>query len=64
MTTHDSAIADQLDARAYRHAHFEEQIELTPSPAMRFDYRLRSGPATTTNALFVLRTALGEPPPA
>jgi len=61
ITTHDSGIADfrSTAAGGVAHAHFtdavgSEQGEVT----MTFDYVMRPGPATTTNALRILE-ALG-----
>ena len=53
LTTHDLALTQipALDGAA-RHVHFSESFDesVTP-PAMRFDYVMRSGPATSRNAL-------------
>lgn len=56
LTTHDLALADapQL-SEAARPAHFAETIESGPDgPKISFDYRLRPGVATSTNALKLL----------
>jgi hypothetical protein len=53
VTTHDLAltrIADDLDGAA--NMHFEDRFE---EGRMKFDYRLRPGPATRGNALALLR---------
>lgn len=62
MTTHDLALADEprLEAAATR-VHFRETVEPAADGGdarMTFDYRLRPGLATSTNALALLR-ALG-----
>jgi hypothetical protein len=54
LTTHDLAlakIADDLGARA-RNVHFEDQLH---DGEMRFDYRLREGVVTHSNALQLMR---------
>jgi hypothetical protein len=57
VSTHDLELAGGAGlAQAARQVHFRET--LTPGPdgaRMSFDYRLRPGPATTTNALELLR---------
>ena len=56
VTTHDLTLAEDpsLDAPAQR-VHFTEQFERTPAGmTMTFDYRLRSGLATSANALKLL----------
>lgn len=57
MSTHDLELAAGAGlAEAARTVHFQETIEPGPDgPRMSFDYRLRPGPATTTNALVLLR---------
>ena len=55
VTTHDLAlatIADSLDSRA-ANVHFEDHLE---DGVMRFDYRLRSGVVTHSNALELMRS--------
>ena len=57
VSTHDLEIA-RVPALAERlhNVHFRETIEERPDgPAMSFDYLLREGLATTTNALVLLR---------
>ncbi len=54
VTTHDLAIADvcdRLDGVA-RNVHFEDQIE---HEEMVFDYRLREGVVTKSNAIALMR---------
>ena len=54
VTTHDLAlaqIADDLGARA-ANVHFEDQVE---DGTMRFDYRMRPGVVTRSNALALMR---------
>jgi energy-coupling factor transporter ATP-binding protein EcfA2 len=52
VTTHDLQLFDSpLVAAFARHVHFEESFTTTGAPTMSFDYRLKSGPATSTNAL-------------
>ena len=54
VTTHDLAlteVASSLDGAA-RNAHFEDQIE---QDEMRFDYKLRDGVVTKSNALALMR---------
>lgn len=62
LTTHDLALT-QIPALvdAARHVHFSETFDesVTP-PAMRFDYVMRSGPATSRNALKLVQM-LGLP---
>jgi MutS domain V len=70
VSTHDLELAAGAGlAPAARQVHFRET--LTPgapgsgAPRMTFDYRLRPGPATTTNALELLRqVGLDLPPDA
>ena len=54
MTTHDLSLADadDLTARAVP-VHFTESVE-DGADALTFDYRLRPGIATSTNALKLL----------
>ena len=54
ITTHDlalTAVADALSPRA-ANVHFEDQFE---SGEIRFDYRMRPGPVTRSNALALMR---------
>ncbi len=54
VTTHDLAlaqIADELGTRA-ANVHFEDQVE---DGVMRFDYRMRAGVVTRSNALALMR---------
>jgi hypothetical protein len=53
ISTHDLTLADTADLEAAaRPVHFEETIEQTPTgPSVSFDYKLRPGLATSTNAL-------------
>ncbi|HEX6323778.1 MAG TPA: hypothetical protein VFZ36_08635 [Vicinamibacterales bacterium] len=64
MTTHDLALADEptLQQSATR-VHFRETVEPGPDghPRMTFDYILRPGLATSTNAIALLR-AIGLAP--
>ncbi len=64
VATHDLAIANRPPLReAARVVHFREAVvEEADGPAMRFDYALRPGPATSHNALRLMRLAgLGPP---
>lgn len=61
ITTHDPELGDGLqlhspsgDAVPVRHFHFQETIDVD---GFEFDYRLRPGPATSANALAILRNA-------
>ncbi len=52
VSTHDLGLASEVISGASRPVHFTEQFERGPAgPVMRFDYRLRAGLATSTNAL-------------
>ena len=54
ITTHDlalTAIADDLAPRA-ANVHFEDQIE---GGEIRFDYRMKPGPVTRSNAIALMR---------
>ena len=54
ITTHDlalTAVADQLAAKA-RNVHFEDRFE---NGEMLFDYRMKPGPVTRSNALALMR---------
>jgi hypothetical protein len=64
LTTHDLALADDPALReAAVRVHFRETVEHGDDGAVRmtFDYQLRPGLATSTNALALLRS-LGLPP--
>ena len=54
VTTHDLALADIADALAPRisNAHFDDSLV---DGAMQFDYRLKPGPVTRSNALAIMR---------
>ena len=53
-TTHDLALADEEPLKsAGRLAHFTEQVH--PDGTMTFDYTLRPGLATSTNALRLMQ---------
>lgn len=56
VSSHDLALAEHPSlASACRSVHFRETLHSTPgAPPMTFDYRLRPGLATTTNALKLL----------
>jgi hypothetical protein len=61
ITTHDPELGDGLllqspsgDETPVRHFHFQEKIT---GEGFEFDYRLRPGPATSANALAILRNA-------
>jgi len=71
VSTHDLTLADdERTSRLVRHVHFQETITSAGGrPAMTFDYRLRPGPATSTNALLLmeligLSVAAASPRPA
>jgi DNA mismatch repair ATPase MutS len=52
VSTHDLTLADAPDvAAAARLVHFTETITADDAPRMTFDYKLRPGLATSTNAL-------------
>jgi DNA mismatch repair ATPase MutS len=54
MTTHDLALAGEEPLKSSATlAHFTEQVH--PNGTMTFDYRLRPGLATSTNALRLMR---------
>ncbi len=54
MTTHDLGLADEEPLKsAARLAHFTEQVH--PDGTMTFDYQLRPGLATSTNALRLMQ---------
>ena len=65
VSTHDLEIARVPAIAARLHnVHFRETIEEGPEgPGMSFDYRLREGLATTTNALVLLRLVGLDAPP-
>ncbi|HEY7201002.1 MAG TPA: DNA mismatch repair protein MutS [Candidatus Dormibacteraeota bacterium] len=56
VSTHDLTLADDpATSRLVRHVHFRETITSAGGrPAMTFDYRLRPGLATSTNALLLM----------
>jgi len=59
VATHDLVLhrSEGLEDAA-RPVHFRGEVdEEGPGPALSFDYRLREGPATSTNALDLLRLA-------
>ncbi|HEY8446500.1 MAG TPA: hypothetical protein VIL01_05275 [Thermomicrobiales bacterium] len=63
VSTHDLALVDDPDLEGLaRTVHFRETVEDGPEgPRMTFDYRLRPGLATSTNALRLLElVGLGE----
>lgn len=63
VATHDLRLHEVEDLRAAaRPVHFAGTVEEGgDGPRLRFDYRLRKGPATSTNALDLLRSVgLGE----
>jgi hypothetical protein len=66
VSTHDLEIARVPAFEERLHTvHFRESIEeSSQGPVMRFDYRLREGIATTTNALVLLRLVGLEGPDA
>jgi hypothetical protein len=57
VSTHDLTIAEAEELATAAHAvHFTEQIRATASgPSMTFDYKLRPGIATSTNALRLMQ---------
>lgn len=65
MTTHDLGLAAEGElAGVSLPVHFTEQVGNGSDAAMSFDYRLRPGLATSTNALRLLAlVGLGEPKP-
>ncbi len=65
VSTHDLEIARVPALAAHLHnVHFRETVEEGPGgPRMTFDYRLREGLATTTNALVLLRLVGLDGPP-
>ncbi|MCF6313382.1 MAG: hypothetical protein L3J39_13115 [Verrucomicrobiales bacterium] len=57
ITTHDLALAESDELTAHADLiHFREHFERNPDgkPTMTFDYKIRPGVATTTNALKIL----------
>ena len=63
VTTHDlalTAIAGELGTRA-ENVHFEDTFD---GDQIRFDYRMRSGPVTRSNALALMRAVGLDVPPA
>jgi DNA mismatch repair ATPase MutS len=68
LTTHDLRLVEAPEFIAHaRHVHFTEHIteqttEAGSGPLMTFDYTLRPGPATSRNALALVRlVGLGDP---
>lgn len=59
ITTHDLSLGTEPNlAGAAADVHFREIFEQDPQgPSMRFDYKVRSGPADSSNALALLRLA-------
>ena len=56
VTTHDLTLADTEELREHTEiVHFRERLDDAPGSALTFDYRLRPGLATSTNALKLLR---------
>ena len=56
VTTHDLTLAETKELRtASRPVHFSEVVELESDAMLTFDYKLRTGIATSTNALRLLR---------
>ena len=57
MTTHDLTLAEAEGiAGAFQAVHFTEEFEEgAVGTTMRFDYQMRPGLATTTNALKLLK---------
>lgn len=66
LSTHDLELAAVAElAGRFRAVHFRDSLEEGPAgPALSFDYRLRDGLATTTNALVLLRLVGLGPRPA
>lgn len=61
VTTHDPRIADGLDSAKVTQSHFTDSVESRGEGViMTFDYVIRPGPATTTNALNILRARLSS----
>ncbi|MCU0255283.1 MAG: hypothetical protein MUF60_00935, partial [Vicinamibacterales bacterium] len=63
ITSHDLALAEAPEVRAHADCvHFREVLDGDAgAPAMRFDYRLRPGVATSRNALALMRAVgLGD----
>ena len=54
MTTHDLSLAEIADglAPAARNVHFDDHVV---GGDLRFDYRLKPGPVTRSNALAIMR---------
>lgn len=57
VSTHDLGLAEleQETGGAVRNKHFTEEVSAAAQGEMRFDYKLREGPVTTTNALRLMR---------
>jgi DNA mismatch repair ATPase MutS len=61
VTTHDPRIAEGLDSGKVTQWHFTDTIEPRDGDViMTFDYVIRPGPATTTNALRILRARMSS----
>jgi DNA mismatch repair ATPase MutS len=64
VSTHDLTLADSSElVGAARNVHFTEQVSGgngTGSPRMHFDYHLRPGIATSTNALKLMDIVFGS----
>jgi DNA mismatch repair ATPase MutS len=59
LATHDLRLLDSASvSRAAKLVHFREDVVQGPNgPALHFDYRLRPGPASSTNALRLMELA-------
>jgi hypothetical protein len=59
LATHDLRLLDSASvSRAAKLVHFREDVVRGPNgPALHFDYRLRPGPASSTNALKLMELA-------
>jgi hypothetical protein len=57
VSTHDLGLAELAEETggAVRNMHFTEEVSAAAQGEMRFDYKLREGPVTTTNALRLMR---------
>lgn len=64
VTTHDLQLVDAPElAAAARHVHFRERFSrVNGAPSMTFDYQLRPGKATSSNALKLLELVGLKPP--
>jgi len=64
VSTHDLQIAEIPElAGAVRPVHFRETLHPGGDPPMTFDYRMRPGVATTTNALLLMELVGLKPEP-